>query len=399
MQIRLSDFFRMPLAVRVFLVTEMAFGFATGLLSVHQNFFYRAIRLTSMSIGMVGMVGAVATMCVALPAGRLAGRTGYFPVCLLGGLLQGGGLLLSGIAATPWAAYAGAAVYAAGLTLIHAVEFPYLVNMAAPEHRSSAYFYLILIFSLSSTLGSLAGQWMLGVSWFGMDPYRLSILVSALGFIALSLLRLGLPNVRPVGDGEAARSYPALLRRAPIRAFLAYRLLFSMALSLLGSQLNIIYREVFGFDDVLVSQLYSLSTLLTLIALIVLPGIVRRLSADAVSVAILVVMILVFALSIPASPWLFVGLMLLRSALSQVFPVVMESRMLVALPKGEQAGYASLRVLIASLGQGAGASLTGYLLTFTDFRLLMMTGLVVMIATLVVYLRGCRQHMAPAEEA
>lgn len=395
MQIRLSDFFRMSTVVKAFLVTELFFGFATGLLSVHQNFFYRAIGLSSMTIGVISTEGAIATMVMALVAGRFAGRRGYFPVCLVGGLLQGLGLLLSGAVALPWAAHAGYVLYAIGLTFIHAVEFPYLINLTKPAYQSSAYFFLIFAFSLSSIAGSLAGQWMLGVQVGGMDPYRLSILVSAAGFLLLTVFRLGMPNVHP-SEGARAHSYRALLRRPPIRSFLAYRLLFSVALALLGSQLNIIYREVFGFSDALVSQLYSAATFLTLLALVVLPGIVRRVSADAVSIAILVSMVLVFVLSIPAQPYLFVALVLVRSALSQVFPVVMESRMLEALPKKEQAGYASLRVLVASLGQGIGASLTGFFLTFTDFRLLMAVGAAVMVGTMGVYLFRCRQYMDTA---
>ncbi|NLB90150.1 MAG: MFS transporter [Clostridiales bacterium] len=373
------------------------FGFASGLLSVHQNFFYQSISLSSVSIGMISMFGAVATMGLALPAGNFAKCIGYYPVCIIGGILQGVGLLLTGLVLSPWASYVGFFIYSIGLTFIHAVEFPYLVNMVEPNHKSSAYFYLILVFSLSSVMGSLAGQWMNFITVPWLNPYQLSMIISAIGFFLFSVFRFHLPNIHPISSSvpfeTSKTSYLQLIKKPPILAFLGYKLFFSISLSLLGSQLNIVYREVFNFSDLLVSKLYSISTLLTLITLIVFPNIIRKKSSDKVSSAILLTMVFVFALSILGNSYLFVMMMMIRSALSQVFPVVIESRMLVALPQHYQAGYASLRVLIASLGQGIGSLLTGYFLTYLDFRYMMIAGFFVMIITAILFLRKCKPHM------
>ena len=399
MKISLSSFLHFSKNAKVFLLTEICFGFATGLLSVHLNFYLRSAGLEPYAIGHVSMAGAIATALFALVASRFSNRRGYYPVCMLGGLMQGFGLFAVAASDSMVFIISGQVLYAVGLTCIHAVEFPYVTAMTEPEHKSSAYFYLILVFSISSILGNVSGGWVLNMNAAAVNPYRLSILASGGGFVLLTLLRLKLPNIAPAKKVKAA-GFWKLLTKPNTRWFFLYHFGFAMTISLLSSMLNLIYKEVFGFADVLVGQLFSGASLLTFLALLILPGIVKRRSADHVAILSLAALVLIFALSIAAPPPLFAALALMRAALSQVFPVVIESRMLAAIPPENQGTYAGLRILSNSIGQGIGANITGYLLSFVDYRWLMLCGVVFAAGNFLLYTFRCRPNLdRPAEKA
>lgn len=399
MKISLSSFRHFTKNAKVFLLTEICFGFATGLLSVHLNFYLRTAGLAPYSIGHVSMAGAIATALSALLASRFSNRRGYYPVCMLGGLMQGLGLFSLASTNTIYLIILGQVMYSVGLTCIHAVEFPYVTAMTDGEHKSSAYFYLILVFSISSILGNISGSWVLHLNRDAVNPYRLSILFAGGGFVLLTLLRLKLPNIAPARQAKAA-GFWKLLTHINTRWFFLYHFGFAMTISLLSSMLNLIYKEVFGFADTLVGQLFSAASLLTFLALLILPGIIKRRSADQVALLSLTALVFIFALSIVAPPPLFAALALMRSALSQVFPVVIESRMLAAIPPENQGTYAGLRILSNSIGQGIGANITGYLLSFMDYRWLMLCGTVCAAGIFLLYAFRCRQNLdQPASQA
>lgn len=61
MQYKLSDYRFFSRPVKLMLLTELLFGFASGLLSVHLNFFYATAGLSTVNIGVIGVASAVAT--------------------------------------------------------------------------------------------------------------------------------------------------------------------------------------------------------------------------------------------------------------------------------------------------------------------------------------------------
>lgn len=396
MQYKLSDYRHFSRPVKVILLTEILFGFAAGLLNVHLNFFYTGAGLSTVHIGTIGVANAVATALVAILGGMLSARLGYAPVLIAGSLLQGLGLLLCTAMPLFPLILTGQILYAAGLTLVYAVEFPFITSLSDPHYQSAAYFFLIFFYALSNILGFLTASVLLRFTRFAANPYRISVLLSAAGFITLALIRLRLPNVRSQAPDGKRPSFAQVLRSVTARSYLCHHMVYAFGTALITSMLNLVYRTAFGFSDALIGRIFSLASLVTVCALVLVPLLLEKFSSVRLSGALYGVLFAVLALSIIAPAPLFVLCMLIRTALIQLYPVVIEAQMLHSLPPAQHGPYASLRILAVSIGTGAGAYVTGLLLAYTSYRLLFTLAALCALIIAFIYRRFCKKAFADA---
>lgn len=397
MQYKLSDYRHFPRPVKLILLTEILFGFAAGMLNVHLNFFYTGAGLSTVDIGSIGIANALATALFAIIGGLLSSRLGYAPVFIAGSLMQGSGLLLCAAGQAFPLILAGQIVYSAGLTLVYAVEFPFITYLTDKPYKPASYFFLIFFYALSNILGFLTAGALLRFTGHAANPYRFSIVISAAGFITLSLIRLKLPNAHPVSDGKEKSSFAQVLRSVNARGYLCHHMVYAFGTALITSMLNLVYRTAFGFSDELISRIFSLASLVTVCALVLVPMLLEKVSSARVSGALYAVLFAVLALSIIAPAPLFVVCMLLRTALIQLYPVVIEAQMLNSLPPLLHGRYASLRILAVSIGTGAGSYTTGLLLAYTNYRLLFALGMMCALTIYALYRRYCKKSFAAME--
>lgn len=382
MQYKLSDYRHFSRPVKLILLTEILFGFAAGILNVHLNFFYTGAGLSTVHIGAIGVTNAVTTALVAILGGMLSARLGYAPVLIAGSIFQGLGLLLCAATSLFPLILSGQILYAAGLTLVYAVEFPFITALTAKPYKSASYFFLIFFYALSNILGFLTSSALLRVTSGAANPYRISILLSAAGFITLALIRLKLPNVHLQASSGEKSSFLQVLRSLTARSYLCHHMVYAFGTSLITSMLNLVYRTAFGFSDALIGRIFSLASLVTVCALVLVPLLLERISSVRLSGVLYGVLFAVLALSIIAPAPLFVVCMLIRTALIQLYPVVIEAQMLNSLEPALHGRYASLRILAVSIGTGAGSYTTGLLLAYTNYRLLFALA---MLCALVIY--------------
>lgn len=396
MQYQLRDYRHFSSHVKRMLLTEILFGFASGLLSVHMNFYYTTTGLTTVDIGSIGIASAITTAVIAIAGGMLSSRLGYSPVYLLGTLMQGTGLLVCAATGNFVLILLGQVIYAAGLTFVHAVEFPYITYLTEEPYKAAAYFYLVFTYSASAIFGNLLGEQVLRLSGGLPNPYRLSLFISAAGFLLLTLLRVTMPNAHPPRKADSRGVFRQALALRPVRRYLLHHALYSFGNSLVASMLNLIYRTAFGFSDALIGQIFSIASLITALALVLLPLLLRRIAAFRISDALYLALMACMVVSILAPAPLFVVAMLLRSALLQLFPVVIESQMLNSLPPAHHGAYASLRILAVNIGSGAGSFITGLLLAYTNYHWLLAMGTLCAAGLFFLYSRYCKKYFTAA---
>lgn len=394
MQYKLSDYRHFPRPVKLILLTEILFGFAAGILNVHLNFYYTVAGLSTVDIGSIGVANALTTALFAILGGLLSGWVGYAPVFISGTLMQGTGLLLCAATNGFPLILAGQIVYAAGLTLVYAVEFPFITYLTDNPYKPASYFFLIFFYALSNILGFLTASALLRFTSGMINPYRVSIWLSAAGFLTLSLLRVRLPNAHPQPQGHEKVSFATALRSVTARSYLCHHMVYAYGTALITSMLNLVYRTAFGFSDERIGRIFSLASLVTVCALVFVPMLLEKISSDRLSGALYWVLFAVLGLSVIAPAPLFVVCMLLRTALIQLYPVVIEAQMLNSLDPALHGRYASLRILAVSIGTGAGAYTTGLLLAYTDYRLLFVLGMLCALIIYCIYRRFCKRAFA-----
>lgn len=399
MQYKLSDYRFFSRPVKLMLLTELLFGFASGLLSVHLNFFYATAGLSTVNIGVIGVASAVATAVSALLGGYLDNRLGYAPVCICGSILQGLGLIICAATNRFWLILLGQIVYAAGLTFIHAVEFPFITYLTDEKYKMAAYFWLVFAYCISAIFGNLAGSLTLHFTAGMANPYRLSIFVSAAAFLLLSFIRLSIPNANPSAQGGKRMQLLHVLRLGIVRKYLLHYILYYFGLTLVSAMLNLIYRNAFHLSDELIGSIFSVASLITTLALIFVPWLLQRLSGQKISDMLYPIQFATLALSIFAPAPIFVALALIRSVLSQLYPVVIEAQMLRSIDDQWHGSYASMRILAVSIGSGAGSYVSGLLLAYSNYRVMLAIGAAVALLLGLIYWFWCRPAFRRIQQA
>jgi MFS family permease len=147
--------------------------------------------------GMAFFEYGVIVLSVRIFASRLPDILGTRRGPLLALTLQGTGLLLMGLWASPTGLYTATAIYAAGVSLLYPALFPAVVDAAPEGERSQAIATFTLFFDLSQGIGAP----FLGVVVTLTENRGAFIAASALSFIALAIhQRTTRPVVGPVDE-------------------------------------------------------------------------------------------------------------------------------------------------------------------------------------------------------
>ncbi len=382
----------LPRAVKWFLLTEMIFGFGSGIWSINLNFHLKACGFVDWSIGSVLAFGAVATAVLSAFAGGLCDRIGFHPAMMYGCIAKGAGMALIALSHSPLLVYGGFVVMSLGDSFVLSSEFPFILGLVEEKFKDLVYSLLICFFLFALFFGNIAGGYLPGL-FSGMEnSYFVPVLISGLLFILLGIARSFLPRNKV--DYTPSRISFEIVKDRKIRTFLVYGMIMSLALNCLNSMLNIIYKDSFHMKDNMIGLAFSASTVVMFLSSFLAPLIMKRWRNENIALAVMLANLPLLLVMSFAGWKLFLPVWLLYSFLRLMLPGTVENRMLQAIPEGKQGAYSGMRIFAVSMGNGIGSFLAGLLLEYSSHTMVLLCCAVFTFLQLMTYLLGCRKHLA-----
>ena len=393
-----GSFHTLPKTARLFLWSELFFGFASGVISLNLNFYLQSRLLTNYQIGLLAMTGSVAMAASSFITGVLSDRMGKYPLLIAGSLVQGCGFFVTGFAPGMPFLFLGQVMQSAGSACVRTCEFPYLISrVEGGEDQQRVYYLLIYSYSISNIVGTVSGGFFPGLFQSFQNPYLWTILIGGASHIIMGILRIRLVR-DPVPDRKQRnghRSAPHFWEDSRILWYMAFLFLYQMGNALGGAQLNLVYRDRFGLSDAVVGFLFSAASILTVASLSLLPVFLRRITTDHATVIMISTLIVSFLFCSFRSLLLFVFMVLLRSCFVQFYGVVVEQPMLVSIQEEKRGVYSGLRLCATSFGEAVGGWMAGYCLSYLPYPILMILAASDLTLLLAVYFGRCRKLMYP----
>ncbi len=382
---------QLPAAVKLFLATELCFGFGTGIWNLNFNFHLKELGFSEVDLGTIAAFGSVSVAMVSVIAGRLCDRIGYHPAMVLGCLLKASGMAI--IAALPGMefAFAGQLISGIGDAFILPSEFPFLLSLVDEKYKSLVYNLLICAYLFAMFFGNLAGGYLpLRTNWL-TTRYEFSLLLSSLSFAMIGAGRYFLPR-RKIESESKALSF-SILKEKKLVWFLLYGVAGMMVFNMISSMVNIVYRKHFGLQDSVIGVLFSVSTLASCIAVFLLPVIIKGFKNYHTAVAVLTLNSITLAVMSLAGMQLFASLWIGFNVLRITLPGLVDSPMLQSMPENKQGTYSGMRIFANNIGMGLGAVLSGVFISSSRFGFLLLTASFVTVLQLVIYWKGCSKYI------
>lgn len=381
----------LPLAVKWFLLTEMVFGLSIGIWSINLNFHLKSFGFVDLGVGSILAFGSVTTAAFSFFAGGLCDRIGFHPAMLYGCIIKGGGMVVIAFSQSPVSAYAGFLIMSLGDSFVLSSEFPFILSLVEEKLKDTVYNLLICAFLFAMFFGNIAGGYLPGLFEGMGDIYFIPVLLCGLLFVLLGIARSFLPR-RKVEYISKKISFD-MLKDTKILMFLLYGLVMSLAFNILGSMLNIVYRDSFQLGENTVGLIFSVATVVMFISSFLVPIIIKHWKSENTAVAAMAMNIPALLVMSFAGLKLFLPLWILYSFLRLTLPGTVDSRMLQAIPEEKQGSYSGMRIFSNSIGMGIGSSLAGIILEYSSYSLLLLFCAFFTLLQLLIYLFGCRKHL------
>lgn len=381
----------LPLAVKWFLLTEMVFGLSIGIWSINLNFHLKSCGFVDLGIGSILAFGSVTTAVFSFFAGGLCDRIGFHPAMLYGCIIKGIGMVVIAFSQIPAVAYAGFLIMSLGDSFVLSSEFPFILSLAEEKLKSSVYNLLICAFLFSMFFGNIIGGYLPGFFEGMRDIYFIPVLLSGILFLLLGIARSFLPKKKV--DFTTKKISFDVLKDKKILMFLLYGLIMALAFNILGSMLNIIYRDSFHIGDNTVGLIFSVATVVMFISSLMVPVIIKRWKSENTAVVVMAINIPALLIMSVADFKLFLPLWILYSFLRLTLPGTVDSRMLQAIPEGNQGSYSGMRIFSNCIGMGIGSTLAGVILEYSNYSILLICCAFFTLLQLLAYFLGCRKHL------
>lgn len=385
----------LPFYTKLFLLTEIPFGFAIGIWNVCLNFHLKQIGLDDVGIGSLTAFGMIVIACVSILAGFLNSRLGYRMVMAAGCVLLGAGFLVISLDAGVISAIPGQFLYSSGLACLLATEFPFLTATVENNQKQIVYSLLISIYFFAMIFGNnFVGAFSSFAGRFH-DPYGTELRIGGFFLLGMAAGRSFLPDIRAAQKRE--RNFMKVILRPQVLSYLLFGDVSMTLFNSVMSMMNIILRNRFSIPDNIVGVIFSVTSVAGGIAAFVSPLISGRYRSDRKSVAVLIVQALaVILMSVPV-PGLFVVMLTVRSMTCNMSYSMVDSAMLQSIRKEEQAAYSGARLCSNYIGMGIGSGLAGLLLSGGNYGPLMLISGCFAGTEVLIYTFICRRFMHPAD--
>ncbi len=401
MNIDFRSFRLLPRAARIFLLSELFFGFASGVISLNLNFHLNARSLDNYMIGTLGMVGSVASAACSLAAGFLFDRAGSRFIIVGGSFIQGIGFLITAFSPNLPGLFLGQILQSMGGACVRTCEFPCVTALAeTAEQKQSVYYLLIYSYSISNIAGTLIGGflpkwlWWLPLPGSAGNSYMAPVLLGGLFYGMMGVFRFRLvynQGRRSSIQGDKTGWLETLTGGdGRVTWYMAFQVFYHIGNALGGAQLNLVMKNRFGLSDQVIGSLMSVSSVLTVVTLTLLPVLIGYVSHTTIAHVMIGTMVLSYGLNAVPSPSVFILMMMLRAFFVQFYGMVFEQPMLASVGEAVRGTYSGMRLCFSALGEAVGTWAAGYFLSYLTYPLLMTLTSGIFVIVFFVYQKCCR---------
>jgi MFS family permease len=368
---------------RLFLVLTFVAGAALSLYWIDFNLYLASLGLSNATIGVVSTIASVAGAAVAFPASAASDRFGRRAIIASGigvGLLGIVGLLAT--AALPLI-IVFAALWSVGQQSLQVVQAPFLTEHSEADHRNELFAVQFAIQNVTNVAAALLGAvgaaaiaTVLGLDPAGSGTYRVILVIMAV-LLTASLGIVGLltddrprtvAGPRLVGIGEPA-AFPADPRRSRARLGITIRdrgrfaklvfpgLLISIGAGQIIPFLNIFIQRKFGLDLTSLNAVFAFTSLGTVAAILAQPALARRFG-QITSVVIVQAASIPFLVVLGFSPviWLVILAMAVRNSLMNAGNPIFSAFAMGQVTPAERASLSAAMSVLWQLGWVVGGT-------------------------------------------
>lgn len=389
-------FRRFPRVIKLFYVSDIAFGLAVAIFATLFNLHLLSLGYTAEHVGRLQSLASLVMAAVAIPVGLVGDRWGRRGLYIAGSLLFGiPFLVMPWLTEWPWvvAAYL---VFTLGNVLLLVNESPLLAGEVGPEQRAAVYSFMFVNFFIWNTLGiKLAGWLTLWLPAGGLSAYGWPLVIAGVLGLGSGLFRAWLPFRREVVSRSG-------LRLRPTRTTLwlgASSLLVGAAMVLPFSFSNVILAERFGYGPDQISTVLTVAGLLGWVGSLFAPWTSRRFG-DLAGYGWVVALqgALLIGMGLIGAPIGFLLLMWMRAGIGTTQGTLFLAFSMEATPAPQRATASSYVLVGRNLGSAMTAPIYGAAIAAGSFAMpfALAGGLAVAAAALTVL--AFRSRASTAEE-
>ena len=381
-----------PKSIHILVAGEAASALSMGIFNFLQILYYNFIGLSPEDIGLIFSVGSLFGLAGFFigPFIKIFGRKNL--LCIGVGILSVG-IGLNIVFTSFMILLIGQIIISIGTSLIQVTELQLLYSYTSDCKECCAYSYKYSASLIANAMGILIAGNMDRISYLMNNGYRKLFLVS---FIMLFITGVARYFLLPrdvtidVEDGEVKKllllSISAVKHDKNIRRFAILLFLTTLSFSGVGPYNNLILKLAFGFRNSIISYISFTLTILSMIGIVLMPTIIEKLGVGKFNLTIFIVAITgCLLLSVIDSPYIFIGILILRCIFTFMIASSLESLMMSNIDLDRRDVFASVKMLVNGLSVALGNFLGGYILNRFGYRANYMYGAILLITAVVFF--------------
>lgn len=361
---------------RLFLLATVIDGITYSSWSLFFNYYMLGRGFDREFLGLVTTVNSSAALLLGIPLGLLSDRIGRKRAMLLGVFIYSVGSALQVTVQQPALILICGFMVGMGNSLYFLSHAPFMMK-ASDEHNRTLLFSLNFgLITLSGAIGSLfAGQLpamfgnYLNVAPTSYQAYQavllVSVLLGSMSLIPLSMLpgrreqTLSEPNA---GKVEKPAFWRVITQKITIQLALP-NLMIGLGAAILIPYINLFFRDRYGISDQTLGVLFSLSSLLTGLGVLIGPRLAVNLGSKIRAVVVTQAFSLAFLLMMGFIPifWVAAIAYLLRGALMNMAVPLYSAFAMECVVESERATVNSVKEMAWTVGWTVGPLLSGYI--------------------------------------
>lgn len=384
-----------PKNIHIMVASEALCAFATGMFFFLQILYYDFIGLSAESIGIIFSIGSLFTL-VGFFMGPFIKLVGRKRILCIGLLISAIGIGLHMGFTTMIILILGQVFINIGSCLIQVTELQLLYSYTTGQKECCAYSYKYSVNLIAGAVGALIGGNITGISYFAKIGYRNLFLSSAIILILTSAIRyVLLPKdiTSEVENVEVMRrmgeSIKALKSDKYIRLFAILLFINTIGFSAVGPYNNLILKSSFNLGNNIISYITFSLTILSMIGLILMPGIIEKFGVGKFNITIFIISIVsCFILSLISNSELFSFFLIIRGIFVGLIVSSLESLMMSNISIEHRDIFAAVKMLVNGFSIALGNFIGGTILNNWGYRYNYLYGAIVLIcATAFFYLK------------
>ncbi|QKS72216.1 MFS transporter [Paenalkalicoccus suaedae] len=313
--------------VRLFLLSSILVNIGMGIFMIIYNYYIRELGFNDQTNGSVIAMQATATAITLLPIGILSDRTGRKKIILIGTIFAGVSLFVRAMVGAESLLLSGAFMTGLFMAFIQVTAIPLLAENSTEKQRVHLFSFNFAVIMIANVIGNLLGGSLSDFFIFLFQvselwSIRLTLLIGATFYIAAIIPITKIREERKIRTANVQKkSFRQLFQTN--RKGLKIIMLFAVAQIIIGfgsglviPYLNLYFVDRFDASYTSVGLILSSGQLMTAIAMMIGPAVVKRLG-EVRAVVLLQLMSIPFLLitAFTEQLWLAVFGFLFRQAL------------------------------------------------------------------------------------